>query len=79
MDKIKRLMNVFFMFFVFHVLFIVACVISELVFDFSLARDSYLDNMYLSEAQIWYSLVITPIVLVSINYIIFKNLTLWHK
>jgi len=81
MDKLKRLMNVFSVFFVFHALFIVACLISYQVFDFKLVRGSYLknENLFSSAEQVIYSLVIIPIVLISINYVIFKKLTLWHK
>ena len=79
MDILKRLMNVLTVMYGLHVLFVFACVASVLIFDYKLGRDTYLDYGFSRDVHVWYSLAIIPIILTSINYIVFKKITLWHK
>jgi len=78
-DILKRLMNVLSLLFILHVLFVFLCVASMLIFDYPLGRDTYLDYGFRRDVHVWYSLILIPAALVSINYIVFKRITLWHK
>jgi hypothetical protein len=77
MNMFKKLMNVLFAICVFHSLLIILCVASYQIFDSEILGMTYLKHYTMFEMLV--TLFLGPIIVVAINSVVEKKLTIWHK
>ena len=76
MNNYKKLMNILFAITVFHSLLIIVCVASLKLFDSEILGMTYLKHYTMFEMLV--TLFLGPIIVVLVNSIAMKKLTIWH-
>ena len=76
-NKYKKLMNLLFAITIFHSLLIIVCLASLELFDSEILGMTYLKHYTMFEMLL--TLFLGPAVVVLVNSIVMKTLTIWHR
>lgn len=77
MNNYKKLMNILFAITIFHSLLIIVCVASLELFDSEILGMTYLKHYTMFEMLL--TLFLGPIMVVLVNSLAMKKLTIWHR
>lgn len=77
MNNYKKLMNILFAITIFHSLLIIVCVASFELFDSEILGMTYLKHYTMFEMLL--TLFLGPIMVVLVNSLAMKKLTIWHR
>lgn len=77
MSNYKKIMNVLFAITIFHSLLIVVCVASVKLFDSEILGMTYLKHYTMFEMLV--TLFLGPVIVVLVNSVLTKKLTIWHR
>lgn len=77
MNNYKKLMNILFAITIFHSLLITVCVASLELFDSEILGMTYLKHYTMFEMLV--TLFLGPIMVVLVNSLAMKKLTIWHR
>ena len=77
MNNYKKLMNILFAITIFHSLLIIVCVASLELYDSEILGMTYLKHYTMFEMLL--TLFLGPIMVVLVNSLATKKLTIWHR
>lgn len=77
MNNYKKLMNILFAITIFHSLLIIVCVASLELYDSEILGMTYLKHYTMFEMLV--TLFLGPIMVVLVNSLAMKKLTIWHR
>jgi hypothetical protein len=77
MNNSKKIMNILFTIAIFHSLLIIVCVASLKLFDSEILGMTYLKHYTMFEMLV--TLFLGPVIVVLVNSVLTKKLTIWHR
>jgi hypothetical protein len=77
MSNYKKLMNILFTITIFHSLLIIICLASLKLFDSEILGMTYLEHYTMFEMLV--TLFLGPVIVVLVNSVAMKKLTIWHR
>lgn len=77
MNNYKKIMNILFAITIFHSILIIVCVSSLKLFDSEILGMTYLKHYTMFEMLV--TLLLGPVIIVLLNSLVMKKLTIWHR